>query len=117
MNDIIIIYNAIDIGDDVFNIFNTIQHNIFYGKRKNNDLINVLDISIQKIIFHNKYKLSFNVYRKPTRPTSKLAINYNSFHSNDHKLTNFRFLLNIINNYPFLKITIKKNFLILYSPV
>ena len=100
VDDIIIIYNnPIDIGDEILNKFNTIHNNIkFTIEREENNLINFLDITIQKVKFHNNFKLNFNIYRKPT--TSKLSINYNSFHPTDHKLANFRFLLNRLNNIP-----------------
>ena len=48
------------------------------------------------------------IYRKQT--TTKLSINYNSFHPTDHKLANFRFLLNRLNNIPLSKNNYKKEF-------
>ena len=81
MEDIIIIYNnTIDNGDNILDKFNTIYPNPnFTIEREKNNMLNYLDINIQKVKFHNNYKFNFNIYRKST--TSKLSINYffNSF--------------------------------------
>mgnify|MGYP000751796836 CR=1 FL=1 len=48
------------------------------------------------------------IYRKET--TSKLSIHYESCHPIQHKLANFRFLLNRLNKIPLLKNDYKKEF-------
>ena len=110
VDDIIIIYNnPTDIGNEILSKFNTIHNNIkFTIEKEEKNSINYLDITIQKVKSHNNYRLNFNVYRKPT--TSKLSINYNSFHPTDHKLANFRFLLHRLNNIPLSKNNYKKEF-------
>ena len=65
-------------------------------------------MTIKKIKSHKKFTFNFNIYRKPT--TSKLSINYNSHHPIDHKLANYRFLLNRLNNIPLTKNDYKKEF-------
>ena len=62
-----------------------------------NNTINYLDITIKR----NNQNLQFSIFRKST--TSKLSIHNNSCHPEQHKLTNFRFLLHRLNTIPMSK--------------
>ena len=110
VDDVMIVYNNHkDIGDQILDKFNTIHNSIKFTIEKDNQIsINYLDITIEKIKFHNNYTFSYNIYRKPT--TSKLSIDYNSYHPDEHKLANYRFLLNRLNNIPLSKNNYKKEF-------
>ena len=77
-------------------------------RQKQNNSINYLDLTIQKIKINKKYKLNYKIYRKET--TSKLSIHYESCHPSQHKLANFRFLLNRLNKIPLSKNNYKKEF-------
>ena len=99
--------NYVDKGEKISNEFNKIHNNIkFTIEKENHNSINYLDITIKRIKSHKNYKFSYNIYRKPT--TSKLSIDYNSYHSIEHKLANYRFLLNKLNNIPLSKSNYKK---------
>ena len=108
VDDIIVIYdNPTDTGNEILSKFNGIHNNIkFTIEKEEQNSINYLDIKIQKEKWYKNYRLKFNIYRKPT--TSKLSINYNSHHPIDHKLANFRCLLNRLNRIPFSKNNYKK---------
>ena len=110
VDDVIVVYNnQKDIGDEILRKFNTIHKNIkFTIEKANKNSLNYLDITIKKIKFRKNYIFNFNIFRKPT--TSKLSIDYNSHHPIEHKLANFRFLLNRLNNIPLTKRDYKKEF-------
>ena len=111
VDDIFIIYdNPLDIGDNILNKFNTLHKNIVFTiETQFNNKLNFFDFCIRKINKNHKFNLKKNTaYRKIT--TSKLSINYNSFHPNSHKWANFHFLLNRLNNIPLSKSNYNKEF-------
>lgn len=96
MDDILIIYNNnTNITNQILTEFNQIHPKLqFTVEEEFNNVINYLDISIQK----HKHFLEFKIFRKPT--TSKLAIDKSSIHPISQKESNLNFLLNRLNNIP-----------------
>ena len=115
VDDVIIVYNnQKDIGEQILQKFNELHNNIkFTIEKEDQKTINYLDITIKRIKLHNKHILDFNIYRKPT--TSKLSIDFNSHHPYEHKIANYRYLLNRLNNIPLSKNNYKKEFLNILS--
>ena len=110
VDDIFIIYdNHKDIDDKILDRFNNIHSKIQYTlEKQQNNSLNYLDLSIQKITYKHIYTFQYKIFRKPT--TSKLSINYNSDHPHTHKWANFHFLLNRLNNIPLSSNNYKKEF-------
>ena len=99
VDDIIIVYNnKEDISKNILDKFNQIHPKLkFTLETEINNTINYLDITIKR----NNHNLQFSIFRKST--TSKLSINNNSCHPEQHKIANFRFLLHRLNTIPMSK--------------
>ena len=99
VDDILIIYNNVKNDDKgILSSFNKLHPNLkFTLESENNRSINYLELNIKR----TKNNVIFDIHRKPT--TSKISILYNSNHPSQHKLANFHYLLNRLNNIPLSK--------------
>jgi hypothetical protein len=95
-DDILLIYS-----EDITNINLTLRVqwysskvNIYYGKRKKNNKINFLDITIQRL----EKELTYGIYRKAT--ATDTIIHNKSCHPPQYKMTAINYMINRLNTYP-----------------
>ena len=75
----------------------------FTMETENNNQINFLDITIQKI----DHEINFNIYRNPT--TTDTIIPYDSCHPPEQKFAAIRYLAYRLMNYPIITTNKEKN--------